>query len=56
MAFLSFKVLLSQTENTVTYFSGLSEATIIKKAAKTKPLAKRKQEGNELLEQDRCNV
>ena len=41
----SSRVLLFQTENTVTYFAGLSEATIIskekkKKAARTKPLAK----------------
>lgn len=43
----SFRVLLFQTVNTVTYFAGLSETTIIskgkkkkKKAARTKPLAK----------------
>lgn len=53
LAFLGFRVPLFQTENIVIYFEGLSEATSIKKAAKTKPLAK-KQGSNESMEQDRC--
>lgn len=51
-ASMGFWVLLFQTESTVTYFAGLSAATLLKKAAKTQPLAKK--EGNELVEDDRC--
>lgn len=55
----SSRVLLFQTENTVTYFAGLSEATIISKEKKKKRLQGQSlwlniQEGNKFKQHDRC--
>lgn len=54
----SSRVLLFQTENTVTYFAGLSEATIISKEKKKRlqgqSLWLNIQEGNKFKQHDRC--
>lgn len=55
----SFRVFLFQTVNTVTYFAGLSETTIISKEKKKKRLQGQSlwlntQGGNKFKQQDRC--